>query len=161
MFKLSKKVDYGLILLGRFYAGRQGEHSSSARELAERFNLPQPMVANVLKDLAAGGILTSTRGVQGGYALARDAARISLWDVVQVLDGPFGLMECTGEAPSCERQDGCSMHNPIQRVHERFQQFMAGFTLEEIMEGSGPLGLRLGAFKPAGSNQPLLDPARP
>ena len=75
MLKFSKKVDYGLILLSKL---RNEPSSASAREIAARYRLPLPMVANILKQLTSAGILVSTRGAQGGYELARDASRISL-----------------------------------------------------------------------------------
>jgi Rrf2 family protein len=143
MLKLSKKVDYALILLGRLQSagagsGVAGLQAASAREMAERYRLPQPMVANILKSLTGAGILTSTRGVLGGYALARDAGSISLADLVEALDGPIGLMDCTSAQTTCEHQSGCPMHSPIQRVHARFRAFMASYTLADIFTGTEP-----------------------
>ncbi|HUJ75050.1 MAG TPA: Rrf2 family transcriptional regulator, partial [bacterium] len=139
MMKLSKKVDYGLILLSRLDAA-QTLGSASAREMAEQQDLPQPMVASILKALTAAGILTSTRGVLGGYTLARDAASISLADVVQALDGPLNLLECTGGATDCTMLSRCPLHDPVQRVHQRFAEFMASYTLAEIFGRPAPLG---------------------
>jgi len=130
MLKLSKKVDYGLILLSRM---RQQPEAASARELAARYSLPVHMVANILKQLAAAGILVSTRGAQGGYVLARDARHISLADIVNALEGPIALVDCTSEDPSCRFSSNCPTHEPIQNVHRRFQEFMAGYTLDEII----------------------------
>jgi Rrf2 family protein len=157
MLKLSKKVDYALILLGRMAqaglspAGTESPlaagpgsfgPASSAREMAERYGLPQPMVANILKSLTGAGILTSMRGAQGGYTLARESARISLAELVEALDGPIGLMDCTTTAVTCEHQSGCPMHSPIQRVHEKFHAFMASYTLADIFEEADPRRLR-------------------
>jgi len=96
------------------------------------------MVANILKALTGSGILTSTRGSLGGYALARDAARITLAELVEALDGPIGLMDCTGTQTSCGMQNGCPMHSPIQRVHEKFREFMASYTLADIFTEAEP-----------------------
>jgi Rrf2 family protein len=130
MLKLSKKVDYGLIVLSRM---RQRPEAASARELAERYRLPAHMVANILKQLAAAGILVSTRGALGGYVLARDAREISLADIVNALEGPISLVDCTSEDASCRHTALCPTHEPIQNVHRRFQEFMAGYTLDEIV----------------------------
>ena len=151
MLKLSKKVDYALILLGRLHEGGQAPGAASlpaesAREMAERHNLPQPMVANILKSLTAARILTSTRGAQGGYSLAREARRISLAELVEALDGPIGLMDCTQAATRCELESGCPMHSPIQRVQAKFREFMTAYTLADIFTEAEPRPLRLQAI---------------
>lgn len=130
MLKLSKKIDYGLILLSWMCA-----HPSpaSAREIAARYDLPQPMVANILKALAAAGVLVSTRGVQGGYELARTPREISLAEVVEALEGPFSLVDCVADVDSCKFTSVCPTHDPIQVVHRKFQNFMGRLTLAEIV----------------------------
>jgi len=152
MLKLSKKVDYALILLGQLHTsaacpGAASLAAASSREMAERHRLPQPMVANILKSLTGAGLLTSTRGAQGGYTLARDAARISLAELVEALDGPIGLMDCTSAETTCDMQSGCPMHSPIQRVQHKFREFMTSYTLADIFAEAEPRPLRA-AFRP-------------
>jgi len=181
MLKLSKKVDYALILLGRLHAwgacpgalgfpaaaerlsrgantaaerlprgantaaerlSRGPNNAESAREMAERHNLPQAMVANILKSLTAARLLTSTRGAQGGYTLARDASRISLAELVEALDGPIGLMDCTHAETRCDMETGCPMHSPIQRVQAKFREFLMSYTLADIFAEAEPRPLR-------------------
>jgi Rrf2 family protein len=143
MLKLSKKVDYGLILLSRM---RRQPAAASARELAGQFRLPAPMVANILKELAAAGILVSTRGAQGGYELARDASQISLADIVNALEGPISLVDCTSEEVTCRYTDHCPTQEPIQNVHRRFHEFMTAYKLDEIIgtRGEAPFNFQLG-----------------
>ena len=76
MLRLSKKVDYAIILLSH-----QGKASGpiSAQEISSHYHLPQPMIANILKQLAASQLVESTRGVQGGYVLQRQTGQISLF----------------------------------------------------------------------------------
>ena len=130
MLKLSKKIDYGLMLLSRMCAAPA---PASAREMAGRYDLPQPMVANILKALAANGMLVSTRGVQGGYKLARTPLEITLAQVVDALEGPFNLVDCVAGEDSCKFTEVCPTHEPIQVVHEKFQKFMSRLTLAEIV----------------------------
>lgn len=129
MMKLSKKVDYGLILLSNLE--RQPEHES-AREMAGRFRLPLPMVANVLKTLTSAGILFSTRGAQGGYRLTKPSSQISLADVVRALDGPLALMDCTAAPDGCKLISHCPTHSPVQALQQKFQDFLEAVSLEEI-----------------------------
>lgn len=130
MLKLSKKIDYGLILLSWMCTEPA---PASAREMARRYNLPQPMVANILKALAGAGVLVSTRGVQGGYELARSARQISLAQIVDALEGPFNLVDCVSDADNCKFTQVCPTHDPIQAVHQQFQNFMSRLSLAEIV----------------------------
>lgn len=135
MLKLSKKVDYGLILLSKL---RHEPVSASAREMAARYRLPAPMVANILKQLASAGILVSTRGAQGGYELAHDPADISLADVVRALEGEFALVDCATAKTTCQYSDFCPTHDPIQAVHRKFLNFMSEYKIDEILGAPKP-----------------------
>ncbi len=134
MMKLSKKIDYGLILLRDLCSGHE---AMSAREIAGRYGLPAAMAANILKQLASAGILQSTRGAQGGYIMALHPARVSMAQIVEALEGPFKLVDCVEDDSCCRFTPVCPTHDPLQVVHRRFKDFMAGLTLEEIL-GMGP-----------------------
>ncbi len=134
MLKLSKKIDYGLVLLSKLC---HEPNSASAREIAARYHLPQPMVANILKALASAGILVSTRGAQGGYELARPAGKITMAEIVEALEGPFNLVDCVSDLENCKFTRVCPTHNPIQVVHRKFQSFMEELSLAEILGKQG------------------------
>ena len=86
VLKLSKKTDYAIILLTHL-----GEVNSpvSAHKVSEYYQLPYPMVANILKLLVSSGLIKSTRGQRGGYVLARPAENIILSEIIKVTDNPF------------------------------------------------------------------------
>ena len=73
MLKLTKKADYGLIALRHLAVGERSV-SASAKEIAESYGIPLPLLAKILQKLARAGFLTSVHGTNGGYRLARDAA---------------------------------------------------------------------------------------
>ena len=135
MLKFSKKIDYGLILLSKLH---HEPVSASAREIAARYRLPAPMVANILKQLTGAGILVSTRGAQGGYELAHDPADISLADVVRALEGEFSLVDCTTAENTCQYSELCPTHDPIQAVHRKFLEFMSEYKIDEILGAAKP-----------------------
>ena len=84
MLSLNRKTDYALVALADM-ADRPDEWAS-AREIAERSDVPPALLMNVLKTLHGGGILRSTRGSRGGYRIAADLERLSLFDLVKVLE---------------------------------------------------------------------------
>ena len=131
MLKLSKKIDYGLILLRDLCTG---DVAVSAREISARYRLPPSMIANILKKLTAAGILVSTRGAQGGYELAQLPERVTLAAIVESLEGPFNLVDCVESDSRCEFSSVCPTHDPMQVVHRRFYEFMSQLTLAEILD---------------------------
>lgn len=135
MFRFSKKIDYGLILLSDMC---NDPAPASAREMAARYKLPQPMIANILKALSSGGVLQSTRGAQGGYELARNPRQITLAQIVEAVEGPFSLVDCVEDDDQCRYTEVCPTHDPLQVVHRKFQSFMEGLTLAEIVGSPQP-----------------------
>ena len=89
MLKLSKKTDYAIILLAHL---GEADSSVSAQEIAGLYDLPQPMVANILKQLCVAGLVQSVRGQLGGYILAKSTNAITLAEIINVTDNPFNLV---------------------------------------------------------------------
>ena len=96
MLRLSKKADYALIAMNHL-ARKQGSPSAStsARDIAERYDIPIELMAKVLQRLVRTGLLVSTQGTRGGYMLSRPSGSISVADVIQAIDGPFTVTACS------------------------------------------------------------------
>ncbi len=100
MFRISKKADYAVFLLGAiarqgaYPGGPAGTSVVSAHEIARQARLNKSVVANLLKEFAKHGVLESVRGLKGGYRLARTPAQISLGEILEVVEGRFTLVDC-------------------------------------------------------------------
>ena len=94
MLRLSKKADYALMAM-KHLALRGDRGSSSAREIAEQYDIPIELMAKVLQRLVRRGLLASHQGTRGGYQLARLPAQISVADVIQAIDGPVTVTACS------------------------------------------------------------------
>ena len=110
--------------------------------MAQQLHLPLPILRNILKVLASGGLLLSSRGPSGGYRLARDPQDISLAEIVEVIEGPVHLLKCcpadpNESKPGCRLEDSCRIKNNIGRVHERLMEFLHDVTLDQIADESG------------------------
>ncbi len=132
MLKLTKKADYGLIAL-RHLASIPGA-TASAKDMAEAYHLPVPLLAKVLQQLTRAGILRSVAGTNGGYKLARDANRISALEVVRAIDGPVILTHCFTEHGTCEQSESCTVREPLRRVHEAILELLNKFTITDLAE---------------------------
>src|SRR5512147_1492044 len=101
MLRITKLTDYALVVLSHM-ASRpaQGLTSTSAARLT---GIPQPSVSKILKSLARSGVVVSERGAQGGYRLARTASELTVADVIDAVEGPIALTECSAQDSStCE-----------------------------------------------------------
>ncbi|MDO8795644.1 MAG: Rrf2 family transcriptional regulator [Vicinamibacterales bacterium] len=138
MLRLSKKADYALIAM-KHLAQKCDAPSTSAREIAESYNIPIELMAKVLQRLVRTGLLTSMQGTRGGYALSRGAADISVADVIEAIDGPFTVTACSADTPhTCEQWGKCSIRDPLWRIRERIAAALGTVTLAEMAAETEP-----------------------
>jgi Rrf2 family protein len=131
MLRLSKKADYALIAM-KHLAVRGERSSSSAREIAELYDIPIELMAKVLQRLVRGGLLASQQGTRGGYQLARVPSLISVADVIQAIDGPVTVTACSTEEGQCEQFSKCNVRDPLWRVRERILTALGECTIAEL-----------------------------
>jgi Rrf2 family protein len=138
MLRLSKKSDYALMAMKHLaLRGDRGTGglggSSSAREIAELYDIPIELLAKVLQRLVRRGLLVSQQGTRGGYQLARVPTQISVADVIQAIDGPVTVTACsTDEGQQCEQYSKCNVRDPLWRVRERILSALGECTIAEL-----------------------------
>jgi Rrf2 family protein len=134
MLRLSKKADYALMAM-KHLALRGDRGSSSAREIAEQYDIPIELLAKVLQRLVRRGLLASHQGTRGGYQLARGPIQISVADVIQAIDGPVTVTACSsdeGGIGTCEQFAKCNVRDPLRRVRERILAALGECTIAEL-----------------------------
>ncbi len=134
MLKLTKKADYALIALKHLVV--QGPESSSAKEIAEMYGIPQPLLSKILQKLVKSGFLQSEHGTNGGYRLARDPQEITALEVIRTIDGPIFLTACFTEHGYCVHTDRCIVRDPLQKVHEGILRLLASITISDMSKDS-------------------------
>ena len=134
MIRLTKVTDYALVLMA--YMARHRERELfTARDLAESTGIPLPMVSKILKTLTRDEYLHSTRGVGGGYSLARPAEEISVAGLIEHLEGPVSLTECSMHSDStCSLEANCPVSHPLQRINRVVIDVLSGITLAQLAE---------------------------
>jgi Rrf2 family protein len=137
MLRLSKKADYALMAM-KHLALRGDRASSSAREIAEQYNIPIELMAKVLQRLVQRGLLASHQGTRGGYHLARQPAQISVADVIQAIDGPVTVTACSTDDESCDQFAKCNVRDPLWRVRERILAALGDCTIAELALDTPP-----------------------
>jgi Rrf2 family protein len=135
MLRLSKKADYALIAMKHLAMKREAA-STSAREIAEHYDIPIELMAKVLQRLVRTGLLTSHQGTRGGYTLSRSSTTISVADVIQAIDGPFTVTSCSTDDNTCEQFGKCSIRDPLWRIRERILSALGTVSLAEMASES-------------------------
>ncbi|MCB9918239.1 MAG: Rrf2 family transcriptional regulator [Planctomycetes bacterium] len=151
MLRFSKKADYAILLLSHLARQQIGRAVSeepapqSAQDLASETGLSPSLTANILKDFARNGILASVRGAGGGYRLERDPQSLSLREILEVVDGPVGLVDCSETAhggieddanatgPGCCYVDSCPSRRPLLALQERISDMLDTIPLYDLV----------------------------
>jgi Rrf2 family protein len=146
MLTLNRKSDYALIALS--HLGRSPDKVTSAREIAERYEIPVPLLMNILKQLNREGIVASVRGAQGGYRLAVAPDDLSVRRVLSAVEGPVRLVRCAApsggdsdDEPACERMGWCPVRGSALKLHAKLAEFLDRVSLAEIIESPEPARL--------------------
>lgn len=130
MLRISKLTDYGTVILA--HLALQPERQFAAAEVAERTGIALPTVSKLLKTLQRSGLVVSTRGSHGGYQLARPAAEITAVKILDALEGPFAITECSGEHSSCGIESSCRVGHVWQRVNGAIRRALSDVTLAQL-----------------------------
>src|SRR5690606_18414719 len=110
----------------------------SATELAEASGLEVPTVSKVLKPLAQAGLVDGFRGVRGGYRLARAAAAISLVEIVEAMEGPLAMTECSLDHGECGISQQCGVRGNWRRINDVIAEALRGVTLADMLDDTHP-----------------------
>ena len=144
MLRISKMTDYATVILARLAAAP--ERQLTAAQLAAQTRLAQPTVSKALKRLHRCGLLNSTRGLHGGYRLARPAAEITAAQILDALDGPLALIECARHVHHCSIESTCGVGRAWQRVSLAIRRSLQEITLVELA-GLGGEPVRFAALE--------------
>lgn len=137
MLRISKLTDYGIVLMS--HLARQPERIHTASEVTAALLLGAPTVSKLMRQLARGGLLTSQRGVNGGYMLARDARDISLAQIVDALEGPVALTECALPGV-CRQAERCSVRGNWMALSNTVYRLLDGVSLADMAGADGLRG---------------------
>ena len=137
MLKLTKKADYGLIALKHL---AESGSSSSTKDIAEEYGLPQEALAKILQRLVKSGMLVSQHGTNGGYSLARSAEKISAFEVIKAIDGPLFITACSSHLGECDQSNKCNVKEPLKKVNHGIRELLSKITIADMMEPRPPAG---------------------
>lgn len=145
MLRLSKLTDYATVILS-FMAREKTQ--VAAMEISTVTGIALPTVSKILKLLVNANVLISARGAKGGYALAKTPEEISVATVINALEGPIALTECSISHQGCEQASGCDIGGNWSLINQTIHNALESVTLADLIR---PAALPKDVFIPVSS----------
>ena len=131
MLRIGKLTDYAMLILSQM--AKDPDLVLSATSLAESLRLSAPTVSKILKMLSDADLVTSLRGADGGYRLARAVNTITLAEVIAAMEGHLALTECCESAELCAINTMCTLKENWAKVNGMVHAFLARITISDMM----------------------------
>jgi FeS assembly SUF system regulator len=132
MLRIGKLTDYAMLILSQM--ARKPDSVLSASSLAELLHLGVPTVSKILKMLSDAGLVSSVRGAEGGYHLARSAATITVADIIVAMEGDLAMTECCESLGLCAIDSICTMKENWLQINKMVQALLGRFTIIDMLE---------------------------
>jgi len=130
VLRISKLTDYATVILACL--ATRSDRMYTATEIAEFTHLSAATVSKLLKKLHGGKLVSSTRGSHGGYRLAKPATQITAAAILDALEGPFALTECSGEHSACGIATTCRVGHSWRRVNAAIRRALNDVSLSQL-----------------------------
>ena len=130
MLRISRLTDYATVILATL-AGDPARVQTAAA-LSEQTHIAAPTVSKLLKQLQRAGLVSSTRGLRGGYQLARPASEISAAAILDALEGPLALTDCSAGHGHCDIEQTCRVGRVWQRLNQVIRRSLYEVTLAQL-----------------------------
>jgi len=142
--RLSVRGEYALRALLVLARGFQPDDSVlRIQEISQRQNIPKRFLEQILNDLKSAGLVSSKRGVAGGYRLQRSPEHISLAEVIRHVEGPLAPVSCVSEKYyekcSCPDESRCAIRSIMKEVRDSIAQVMENTSLAALAERASKL----------------------
>ena len=131
--KLSTRGRYGIHTMYDLALNGEGG-PQSIKAIAEREGMPEAYLEQLIAGLKRAGLVTSTRGAQGGYMLARPPEEITVGDVLRALEGGLSLVDCLDEEDACGKACACPSRIVWQKLRDGMNAIVDGITLQDMVE---------------------------
>lgn len=132
--KISTRGRYGTRMMLDL-AAHHDQGPTPLREIAKRQDLSVKYLEQLIIPLKAAGYIRSVRGARGGYTLARKPDKISVGQIIKVLEGGLSLVDCVEDPKVCEREKNCPTRDIWLRMSERLMEELSSLTLRDILDG--------------------------
>lgn len=131
MLHLTRRGDYairGMVHL----AMRPAQQISPLNEIAAGADVPPTLLAKIFQEIGRHGLVSSHRGIGGGFRLGRPPEKITLLEIVQAVEGPIAMNRCLMGKGLCGRETFCTVHPVWREVQEKMKDILSRVTLKDL-----------------------------
>jgi FeS assembly SUF system regulator len=132
VLRISKLADYGTVLMT--YLAKHQANLHTAKTIASNTQITLPMVSKILKQLTQAGLLTSARGAQGGYSLAKTPHDINVMQIISALDGNMALTDCSSSVSGCSLELICAISHNWRLINQVVSNALTTISLAELAD---------------------------
>lgn len=132
--KLSTRGKYAVYAM-HYLASHAGEGPQSLQSIST-VGVPKQYLEQILGNLRRAGLVSTVRGAQGGYQLARSPQEMSMLDIIDAAEGPIELSECAGAEHACQRSGTCPVRRVWQRVTDSINNELDKIRLSDMLESA-------------------------
>ena len=130
MLKLTRKTEYALIALRYLQIKSEGKPVTT-KKISEIENIPVSILSKVLQHLSKENIIKTVKGAHGGYQLSINLRKIKLWEFLETMEGPLGLVDCLQNS-QCEQENICSIQTPIQKINSKVKNVFDKLSVSDV-----------------------------
>lgn len=135
VMKISTKGRYGLRILLDIALYRVGDKPRMIREIANNQEISEKYISRLIIELRKAGLVKSVRGVNGGYTLTRKPEDINILDVLEIMEGPVAIVDCTvPSGKACRRKPQCPTQRMWAEINQKIRSAFAAYTLKDLVE---------------------------
>lgn len=133
MLQLTRDGEYAVRAV--LYLASQPEGKVSlVNEISEAQDVPKSYLSKIMQHLTRAGLVRSRRGAKGGFALARPAESITLWETIEAVEGPVHLNVCLIKKGECPRDDTCPVHPVWRDAQQKLSEILTNKTIAELVK---------------------------
>jgi Rrf2 family protein len=132
IMQVSRKVDYALRAVIHLADAEAAERICSVGEISSKERIPRQFLEKIVQELIHKGLVRSRRGPRGGYVLARPADKMTFRDVIEALEGPIALNNCTGDHADCSLIGACGMERIWREGQRRVMDLFESTTIASV-----------------------------
>jgi Rrf2 family protein len=129
--KLSTRGKYGLYAM--FYLATQAGNGPQPLKAIAETGVPEQYLEQLLGTLRRAGLVSTVRGVQGGYQLAREPELITVGDIIDATEGPVSLADCLQAGEACRKSEKCAARMVWSRLTDQINELLQGITLKDML----------------------------
>lgn len=138
---MNRKLEYSLMALKHMSQKTPGE-LTSAKEVSDSYHAPFDATARVMQVMAQKGLLRAEHGAFGGYQITKDLSKVTMHDLLNIIQGPTKIAKCMTKSEPCDLQAQCNIISPLNNLNQKLNEFYKSLSVRDVLfykQGQGSL----------------------